>query len=384
MFMSSKTKSPIPPLSSIYRRIAISFVVLTVLLVGVIVFFSLSKATIMVTPKDEIKSAEFLVTVRSTQASGALSEGVVAGVYEEKAIEEEVQFEASGVTEQQGRAEGKVTLVNTTSSAQPLVTTTRLLADGGVLFRMHEAATVPANGRVEVAVYADETGPAGDIGPSKFTIPGLNAVKQKAIYGESSAAMTGGAKTVRTVTSEDLERAKAEAIAKAEQKVKDELKNSPGAALGGVFVSSELLEVTADAKKGEERQTFTTRAKVNAQMLTYDKKAVVDLAHEKIEENVALDREIVKFNDETLVIRIKNVNAETQEVQLSVYADAQVQLNAASPILDAVKISGILPEEARQYLESFDAVESVEIRLFPTWQKRIPTMPDRIKIVIKK
>ncbi|MBI4135902.1 hypothetical protein HY477_04190 [Candidatus Uhrbacteria bacterium] len=382
--MSPKSKSTIPPLSSIYRRIAISFVVLTVLLVGVIVFFSLSKATIVVTPKDEIKSAEFLVTVRSAQASGALPEGVVAGLYEEKTIEEEVQFEASGATEQQGRAEGKVTLVNTTSSAQPLVATTRLLSEGGILFRMRDAATVPGNGRVEIMAYADETGASGDIGPSKFTIPGLNAAKQKTIYGESSAAMTGGAKTVRTVTSEDLERAKAEVIAKAEQKVKDELKKSPGAALGGVFVSSELLEVVSDAKKGEERQTFTTRAKVNAQMLTYDKAAVIALAHEKIEDNVALDRQIVKFNDDTLVINIKNINSETGEVQLSVYADAQVQLNAASPILDAVKIAGILPKEAQQYLESFDAVESVEIRLFPTWQKRIPTMPDRIKIVIKK
>ena len=120
-----KTGSFIPPLSIIYRRVAISFVVLTVLLVGIIVFFSLAKATVAVVPKDELKSAEFLVNAKPAPTDGAVSVGTINGVYLEKVVQEEGTFEASGTTEKQGRAEGTITVINTTSAAQPLVATTR-------------------------------------------------------------------------------------------------------------------------------------------------------------------------------------------------------------------------------------------------------------------
>ena len=392
--MPPKQKKPlVPPLSIIYRKIAISFVVLTVLLVGIIVFFSLAQATVTVTPKQELKSAEFLVTVldsatlrsnNTISPSSAVEKATIAGKYQEKTVEEEGQFEATGVSEAAGHTVGKVTLVNTTSAPQPLVATTRLLSESGVLFRMNKGATVPAKGSVEVEVHADKPGAGGDVGSSKFTIPGLNATKQKLIYGENSVAMGGGAQKVRVVTGDDLEKAKSEVIEKATKQIKDEFDKSPEAALGGTVVSSQLGAMSIDAKKGDARQTFTVKVTIKAQLLAYDASALDALALAKVKENIPADRELVKFNNDTMVIRIKNVNKEMGEVQLSVYADASVRLSSTSPLLDPVKIAGMLPEEASQYLKSFDAVEEVQVSLFPSWQKRIPTIPDRIKMVVKK
>lgn len=380
--MPPKQKKPVvPPLSMIYRKIAVSFVVLTVLLLGIIVFFSLAKGTVLITPKKELKSAEFLVTVKEAPAEGS---GMIKGRYEETVVEEEGQFEATGATEKSGRSGGTVTLTNTTSASQPLVATTRLLSADGILFRMKKAATVPAKGSVDVEVYADATGSASDIASAKFTIPGLNAVKQALIYGESKSAMTGGAQTFRSVTGDDLEKAKIEVVEKATKKIQADFEKSPEAALGGVVIQSEVVSLTTDAKKGDERQTFSVKAQAKAQIVAYDKAALVALAQEKVAQNVPADRDLVAFHRDTMVVRFKQVNKETGEVQLQVYADAEVRINPKSPILDPVKIAGMLPEEAVQYLKSFDAVEQVEIRLFPSWQKRIPTIPDRIKIVIKK
>lgn len=371
----------VPPLSIIYRKIAISFVVLTVLLVGMIVFFSLAKATVTITPKQELKSAEFLVMIKPAPALG---EAAISGSYTEKVVEEEGQFEATGVSEKPGRSVGTVTIENTTSVAQALVATTRLLTPEGVLFRMKKGATIPAKGELAVEVQADQPGPTGDVEPTRFTIPGLNPAKQKLIFGESKAAMTGGAQKVRTVTADDLEKAKIETIEKAIAVAKTEFGKSPAAALGGLLAESDVQEVEADAKKGDERQTFAMKAKVTVKLLAYEKAAVTKLALEKVSANVPTDRELVEFNSDSMIVRIKNVKASTGEVQISVYGDAQVRLNAASPILDPVKIAGMPSDEATQYLKSFDAIEQVEVKLFPSWQKRIPTIPDRIKIVIKK
>ncbi|OGL66215.1 hypothetical protein A3B21_02000 [Candidatus Uhrbacteria bacterium RIFCSPLOWO2_01_FULL_47_24] len=383
--MAKQKKPTLPPLSIIYRKIAISFVVLTVLLVGVIAFFSMSKATVAITPKKELRSAEFLVTVKDGTAP---IPGTLNGHYEEKVVEDEGQFEATGtVAKSAGRWEGKLTLVNTTTAAQPLVATTRLFSpDSRVLLRMKSGATVPANGKVEVNVYQDGTDPdwGFDIG-TQFTFPGLNVAKQKLIYGENTERLSGDTSVqVRVVTADDLEKAKGAIIEKALAKVKEDFAKTPAAALGGVVATTEVQEVIFDAKKGDEKQTFSGKAKIKAELLSYDKAALEKIALEKISANIPSDRELVKFNKDAIIARIKNVNSQTGEAQLAVYADGEVRLNAASPILDPVKIAGMLPDEAKQYLQSFDAIEAVEIRLFPSWQKRIPTIPDRIKIVIKK
>lgn len=380
--MPKQKKPAVPPLSVIYRKIAVSFVVLTVLLVGIIIFFSVSKATVKITPKQELKSSEFLVTVKETPDS---TPAVIQGKYEDKVVEEEMQFESTGIVEKAGRFEGKLMIVNTTSAAQQLVATTRLISPEGVLFRMKSGTTAPAKGQVEVEVYTDHPDPNWDYAPgTRFIIPGLNATKQALIYGENKERLAGGVQKVRVVTAEDLEKAKTEVIEKATKKMQEEFEKTPAAALGGVISNAEVQEVSADAKKGEERQTFTTKVKMNVQLLAYDKIALEKLALEKVTGSIPSDREMVRFNKDAMVIRIKNVNKTVGEVQLSVYADAEVRLNAASPILDPVKIAGMLPDEAATYLQSFDAVEKVEVDLFPSWQKRIPTIPDRIKMVVKK
>ena len=379
--MPKYKKSILPPLSIIYRRIAISFVVLTVFLLGIIVFFALAKATVVVVPKDELKSAEFLVTAKEEPGEAS---GVILGKYEERAVEAEGTFEASGTTEKPGRAEGVITVVNTTSVSQPLVATTRFLSPEGVLFRTVERVVSPAQGSVEARVRADEPGAQGDIGPARFTIPGLREEKQKVIYGESKAPMTGGAQNVRTVNAEDLERARVIGVEKALAQAQEEFAKTPAAALGAITVEREVVEINFDAKPGAERQTFGVKGRVKIKLLAYDAAALEKMAQEKVQQNIPEDREMVELNKDAMIVRIKNVNAKSGEIQLSVYADARARLSAASPILDPVKIAGMLPEEAASYLKSFDAVENVEVRLFPSWQKRIPTIPDRIKMVVKK
>lgn len=379
------TKKPtleLPSFSMIYRRIAISFVVLTVILIGIIAFFSVMTATVVVTPKAELRSAEFLVTLRGTGSGAASLPEAIAGTYEEKNVEQEDQFESSGRSEKLGLTQGVVTLINTTPVPQPLVATTRLLSPSGVLLRIQKNVTVPAQGQVEVEARADKEGSEADLGPTRFTIPGLRPEKQKLIYAEIRAPLQGAALEARTVSGDDLEQAKGKLLEQALAKVKETAVSEKYGAQG-LTVSHEILDFKTSAKKGEATLTFTGRLKIKAQLLRYDARALQDLAFKKVQEAIPPDREIVKFNKEALLLRVKNVQPDGA-VQVAVYADAQVRLIAQSPILDPVKLAGMLPAEAENYLQSFDAIEKAEVRLFPSWQKQIPNITNRIKIVVKK
>ncbi len=107
-------------------------------------------------------------------------------------------------------ASGRVTLFNNTSADQPLITTTRLLSEDGVLFRLTNAVTVPAEGQIEAEVYADQAGASGNIASTSFTIPGLPDSLQADIYATSSEAMSGGTEEVAIFSEEVYEQALAE------------------------------------------------------------------------------------------------------------------------------------------------------------------------------
>lgn len=131
-------------------------------------------------------------------------------------------FPATGTsTTAAGKASGKATIINTTSHSYTFVATTRLLSKDGVLFRMKAASPIPANGSVTVDVAADQPGPAGDIGPATFTIPGLPPDLQKVITAKSDAPMTGGAGKATVVTGDDIAAAKAKLAEKLKKEALD-------------------------------------------------------------------------------------------------------------------------------------------------------------------
>lgn len=173
----------------------------------------------------------------------------------EASVTAQGEYDATGeaaVAAAGGKASGVIKIVNTTSSGYTFVATTRFLSSKGVLFRLKRATAIPANGSVEAEVAADKTGAEGDIGPDKFTIPGLSADLQPLVWGESSAAMTGGASTTKAVTVSDLAAAKADLA----EKLKPEAdKALAEVAQVGEVVLPELATIEESAVEGPEAGT---------------------------------------------------------------------------------------------------------------------------------
>ncbi len=140
------------------------------------------------------------------------SKAVLIGRVLETEVSASESFATTGtVPSVGGSSKGFVTIVNTTSTAYTFVATTRVLSEDGVLFRLDSQTPIPANGSVRAAVTADAPGASGDIGPARFTIPGLGASFTSTVYATSDAAMIGGAGgDVPAVSVDDLVTAKTE------------------------------------------------------------------------------------------------------------------------------------------------------------------------------
>ncbi|MFA6551527.1 MAG: hypothetical protein WCV41_03315, partial [Patescibacteria group bacterium] len=172
---------------SIYRKIAITFIVLTLLLAAVVVYFSIVSVKIVIIPNKERTSSDFTLSVKDAQSATAVSGSTINGLVEKTPLTVEGKFSATGKEVSGAQITGTVTIYNKTGASQSLIKTTRLQTADGKLFRLKETTVVPANGQIDnAAIYAaDKTAAEMAIAPTKFIIPGLNKVKQDLIYAEN-------------------------------------------------------------------------------------------------------------------------------------------------------------------------------------------------------
>ncbi len=158
--------------------------------VGVLFYFSTAK--VEVTPNTV--SAEVQSPFTALTSSGDLPFKVITA---QKIASQSVK--GSGSKMVNSSASGTITIYNTQTKAQQLVTNTRFATAAGLIFRIRSAVTIPGGspskpGSVTVKVYADQPGSSYNVGPTSFTIPGFAGTPQaSAVYARSSSAMTGGA-----------------------------------------------------------------------------------------------------------------------------------------------------------------------------------------------
>lgn len=169
-----------------------AFIVLLIIAVCVGALFYFSSAEVKVVPTTATANVSGSFT--ASAGSDTLAFEVISA---EKVATKSV--ESSGTRAVSSSASGKVTIYNTQSTAQRLITNTRFQSASGLIFRVHQAVTVPAAksgtpGSITATVYADKPGSDYNVGPTSFTLPGLSGTPQYTqVTAKSSAPMAGGA-----------------------------------------------------------------------------------------------------------------------------------------------------------------------------------------------
>ncbi len=370
-----------PPVrTSAYRRIALGFAVLALLVGAGVMYVVYAHAAVIVYPqKTEVKT-ERALTVDAAPAGpdeipGAVSEVTVAG--------EKTEAPASS-TKTDGVAAGKVTLINDSTKNQALVATTRLLAPDGTLFRLKSSASVPAHGRVTADVYADKAGEGGNISPTTFTIPGLNASQQKVIYAKSDAPMTGGVVTVGAVTSADIDKTEADLRRDLVAQAQAELDKSAKGAWTGQAMLAETMSRSVSAGPGETANGITVRLTLRVREVDFDRSKAIAAAAEDLKRSLTTDRELtgVKADNASYSVDQADPKAGTASLRVALTGESQVSLQ--SPLFDAGKLRGLDLKGVQAYFEGIEGVERVEVIFRPFWLKRMPLLPDRIDFEIQK
>lgn len=369
----------------IYRKIALSFILLTAILLVVIFYFSFTKVTITLIPNQERVSNNLIFDIYDTENADSISSAGIPGIVREIVIENTKEYPATGSNVIGKEVVGKVDIVNNYNKNQPLVASTRLLTPDGKLFRLKETINVPVGGIEGVDIYADVAKPEMAIGPTKFIIPGLWAGIQDKIYAQSNTDIVYRQKIKKYILESDIDNAemdlKEELLTSVKSKVNDIYKNYEQV----IFkIDEKSIESEADRKVDEEVDMFNVFMEAKVMVVAFNDETASRLAKNKFISSLPDNKELISFDDNNIIYSLSNYNSSESIASVNATFEGKASLKGGSNIIDVEKILGLNQKQLETYLGDMPEIAGFEIEFYPKFIRKVPKLVDKINIVIKK
>ncbi|MFH1867309.1 MAG: hypothetical protein ABIJ81_04495 [Patescibacteria group bacterium] len=364
-----------------YRRIVFSFLIATVAVVFLILYYTLARAfiTLEINPEQEVLEATILIS--SNEGSGDLVGSILTAKQTLKKT-----FKAQGTGVKEDKASGTVTIINDHNDNQTLIATTRLLSPDKVLFRITKNVTVPSGGKTTVKAVADKPGDESEISPTKFTIPGLNTSLQSLIYAESKEPMIRQEKPGAKILASDIEDARnnlkeeitPQALASLRETLPSEQREF------SVVYNMEITNTKSSHESGAEASEFDYTVEAEITGIFYDPEKLRQVVLTKLNQSVKeTGKEVLTLEEESIAVTVADVAPDNKRATITVKFLGQVAWKDVSKIITKEDLLGRTQAEVENYFSAFPGVGKVEIKLTPFWVTSVPTIADHIELIIK-
>jgi len=371
---------------NLYRRIALQFVALTCFFLLVVAYFFLPSLKISLHPSAEavIDSTSFnIVETLDSQAPAVANSRNLVGRIQSLTLSAEKVYEASGEEILGEEVVGEVTLHNEYNKDQPLVATTRLLSADNKLFRLKEAVNIPAGGSVKAEVYADKASAEMAISPTRFTIPGLWLGLQDKIYATSENTFEYRHQVKKYIKQRDLDQAindiKTTLAAKAEQSIANFYNNGDALAYS---LDDNAAKIDLGGKLGEEVSEFKVAATNNLTIASFSRDQAESLIKAKLAFLLPDDKKLSSFDSKDIVYRLDNFDFEKGTATVSANFKGLMSLRTDANIIDKKQLVNLNQAQIAEYLHTFPEIKSYELKFYPGFIKRAPSLADRIKVSV--
>ena len=376
--MTARKRAINPPMN-IYKKIAISFIVLTLILIGVIFYFTLSYAYIDIYPAKSEANTDFTFIITEDQETEKIEDGIFVGEVVNEIYEGEKVFKTTGTKTVFSDIVGEVIVYNDLQTEQSLVATTRLLTADNELYRIKEQIRIPANQSVKVQVYAGEGTDLVNIkDKTKFTVPGLSENLQKYVYAEAAGDFNALGTQIKAISEEEQK----QALEIYAQELADQIFTAENADKMKIL-SKEILSREFSNQVGEEVDEFSLKLEVKVVGVIFDEEIVKKFAVKMLEGQIPLDKELVAITTDSFIYEIDNYDLDNNLAQVKSNIGGVSVISENSPLIDKDKLINLSFDEIEAYLENLEDIEKVEVKFYPQFIKKIPFFQDHIIIRIK-
>lgn len=350
-----------------YRPLVIAFLVIAVVLIGGVVYASAGQTTIQVTPTLTSVTTTFTVNITPTPTGEADVAGTV--VAEQKTGTVTATPSAKGA-EVPAHATGTVVIKNTSGGDQALAAGTRLQHDNSVIVRTTARLDVPAHGQVTAAVVADPLGEAGNVPAGHFTIVALRPANQLLVYGESTAALTGG--LTRQAGSLSLE-----ALTAASNQAEEKIRKDFGLTSAGVVKDLLPVSVATVPSADQPAASYEVTVTMKGLTVTFDQSKLDALIRARLTTLVKDDQELASTESPTITV---DSQPTSDSASLKVVAAGLAQIRTDSSVLAPAQFVGLDEEAINKKLLGSSLIKSVTVDFSPWWRSTTADQADKITV----
>ena len=316
--------------------------------------------------------------------------GVIAGQAVSSAKDLSGSFAPTGQKDVGTKASGQMTINNKTNDDRTFVAGTRFQAPDGKVFRSDADVVIPhaflekftaKAGSNTVHVTSDATGDSYNESPANYTIPAIGAPDQFTAQG---AQMSGGtSKTVTIVAQADIDKAKADLLAKDKASAETNLKGKVPSGYLAMPDSTQVVPGAAVSSPavGEEANSATLTMPVTSSLLTVKKSDYTNFILAQEQAQVGPKNQIYTDGIDAAQITAGDKDAQKRPTfKFAAQAYGGVRLDSAGIISqlkgkrygDAIDIAGKQP-----------GVQRAEVVISPAWATSVPKNIAKIKLTIK-
>ena len=356
-------------------------IIAIVIIASVAALFYFSSAKIEIAPNTVSAAVQSSLTASGN--GGTLSYEIVTA---QKIATQSVK--GTGTKTVNSPASGSITIYNTQTKSQTLIAKTRFQTSAGLIYRIQTPVTVPGGseakpGTITAKVVADKPGPAYNIGPTSFTVPGFAGTPQASqVYARSTGNMSGGASgEVPVVEASDEAKARSALRAALLPDLNASLKSEipagylivPGSA---TTTFEALASATGATGMVDLKEQGTIRAVIfpNAALAKSIASSVAGLAYQ--------GEPVTLMSPEGLTLaatRLPEANTETFSFTLAGTASLIYTVDESRI---AAAVAGKSREAARVAISNYPEVKKAMITLRPFWRQSFPADPSAIDVIV--
>ena len=368
----------------IYKRIAVGFSVLVFIILLVVLYFALVKATISIALNEQVINDQVVIAVYDRPQDFSLPAKSVRGLVKTVAVEQSKLYQVSGHDVIGEEVVGQITLYNKYNKSQPLVASTRLLSASGKLYRLKNSVTVPAGGQVVADVYADQAKPEMAVGAELFTIPGLWEGLQDKIYGQSlEGAIKYQQKLRRIIAQDDIDKALADLKQVLKDKVKADFDNTYNDYDYKFYNLDEAtLKFAVSGKVGEEKDQLPVSMSGTVELIAFSSDQAQDLAKLSSAAKLPAGQDLLNLDTSNLKYELTKFDPNMVMAEVNMTYDVKARANNKNEIVDKNKIIGLSEDQLKQYLSNIKDIRTYNIEFYPAFIKQVPRLTDRIEVKV--
>ncbi|HAU39817.1 MAG: hypothetical protein UV80_C0002G0139 [Candidatus Peregrinibacteria bacterium GW2011_GWF2_43_17] len=399
------------------RKTLTTLVIASVTMLLIIFYVALPGTTIYLTPESNVLEVSANITLADADVNAIELDShpthTIASYEIESVVEIGIAYNATGQLFSGENATGTITLTNEGENKWDLVAFTRLQSPDGVIFRTQQFVSVPAAteagpGKLDVYVIADEKdaddqviGDRGNLSAgTHFVLPGLREASQTVLYGENAVAMSDGETVVtKYVIAEDLvaayEQAESSLYDAAQSTLQtkvDSLNTEQGTDLvlltGDYAFETGDISITVPDVENEQIDSFQVTGTMYIKGIAYNQSELVNILRNELKLKKSPEKQLKSIDEESMYYETIDIDESASKIKItaSIKGIEEYVLDpeeeSGARLVKKIKdhIAGMPVEEAKEYIQDLDEINTVEIKSWPVWAPTIPNVQENIKI----